>query len=331
MILGIRAEGNVKTGLGHLVRCGAIASTAREMGYDTVFFSREASVKLVAQMGFEFVVLPDCHSVENETEVFLELAASKKAERLLIDTYEWTRQCYIKANKAFNTAVIDDYARVPYAANVLINPNLYAPELDYSNCQVNKKLLGGRYAVLRREFRNTAVKNFPVNARQVLVTMGGADVNNYTPVVLEALAGFKDITITVIIGPSFKNNDEIYTAAERCKSEALIKHAPKNIAEVMAGCDLAVSAAGTTTYELCALGVPSILISQADNQKPICEYFKRTGGLCVLGDYKDVTARMITDAVENLKDDYKARERMSNTIFGMVDLRGTENILLNWS
>lgn len=327
MKIAIRADGGPAIGMGHLIRCSAIARRAVLLGHTVCFFTRAKYAKYIGEMGFDVSALPDCSNVESEAAAFIKVASDYGADCALVDNYEWTEPCYIKTKEKLYTVVIDDCARLLYSADILINANLYASELDYSRCKVTAKLLGGRYAILREEFKDIPPAKIGHKVQRVLVTMGGADINNYTPVVLKELSDISGLEIIVVAGPLTQCADAIKNTAECCKSKITIMSAPGNIAEIIGSCDIAISSAGTTVYELCAMGVPSILIMQADNQSLICDYFRKTGYMQVLGDYKDVKHGEIAAAFNLYLDSPKLREKLQETLLTLVDRNGTGNIV----
>jgi spore coat polysaccharide biosynthesis predicted glycosyltransferase SpsG len=297
MRIAIRADSGVNIGMGHVMRCKAIANEAELHGHFIRFFDNL------------------------DVDTFVNEAANVGADCVLIDSYIWTEQCYKKVTNKFASVVIDDNARLNYSADLLINANLYAADLNYSGCDVKTKLLGGRYTILRDEFRNTAPSEFRQTVKRILVTMGGADINNYTSVVLEGLTEIQGVEIVVIAGPLMRCVDKINNYG------ASVIHSPNNMAEIINSCDIAVSSAGSTVYELCAMGVPSVLIQQADNQSRICDYFTKTGHMNVLGNYNDVEQIYISDTIKKLTNNSELRKQMRENLLNLVERGGVSNIV----
>jgi UDP-2,4-diacetamido-2,4,6-trideoxy-beta-L-altropyranose hydrolase len=323
----IKADGGPEIGMGHLMRCQAIAREALNSGHDVCFFVKTGVAGYVKENGFKVYCLSETYTILDEAEELVRAASDCNTDCVIIDSYIWLLPCYKRIKESFYTAVIDDFVRLPYTADIIINANLYAPGLDYSSCDADKLLLGGKYALLREEFKNTPPADFRREARRVLVTMGGADINNYTPTVLESLADIADIEVVAIAGPMTRRLDEIRSTAKLCKGNVTILNSPNNMAEIMQSCDIAVSSAGSTVYELCAMGIPSVLIKQADNQSLICDYFDEKGSMKVLGDYKTVKPEAITNAVNEYLYNFEAREKAREALLTLVDRNGAENIL----
>lgn len=327
MRLAIRADGNPALGTGHLSRCQAIAAGAQRRQHEICFFSQSCSAPWLQQYGVPFQELPQSPDIAEETAAFIALAKHWGADWALVDTYSLDARCYADIHAAMRSIVIDDFARLPYEANILLNANLYAPWLDYSAVSAGQFLLGGQYAILRDEFLKTPPVPFHGQVKRVLVTMGGSDINQYTPFVLSALREIQVEEILVIMGACAQCMEEVQSAASDCKSPVRILRAPPNIAELFASCDFAISAAGSTVYELCALGVPAILIEQAENQHLICAYFQQTQYLPALGEYRALPVERLASAAQTLLEDVEKRRHMHKTIQSLVSRSGVENIL----
>ena len=329
MKIAVRADGDADIGTGHLSRCRAIADELLKKQHNVCFFSRKESIVWLKQYDLPFTELPYVESEEIETTVFVEKAIQWGADWALVDSYFLGVESFKSIHAAMHSIVIDDYARIPYIADILLNANLYAPGLDYSDASVDKYLLGGKYAILRDEFRQITPYKFRKRVHRILITMGGSDINDYTPFVLSALRDVQVDEMLVIVGACAGCIDEVYTIASECKSPVRVLQAPENIAELLASCDIAVSAAGSTVYELCALGVPSVLIEQADNQHLISDYFARLGPFIALGKYCEITSVELSKTVEALIQDEELRYVINRAAIDLVAMHGVSNIVDN--
>ncbi len=327
MKIAFRADGDPHIGTGHLSRCGAIALACMERQLEVCFYSREGSLSWLRAQGLPFEILPIFPTVAEETAFFIKKAGQWGAAWAVIDSYRLDTESYAATHAAMKSMVVDDYARLPYRADIFLNANLYAPALDCSHIQAEKFLLGGQYAILRKEFQLIPPAPFHEDVRRILITMGGADINSYTPFVLEALRDIEVEEILVILGAYARCQDAVQAAAKQCKSPVRILIAPPNIAALFASCDLAISAAGSTVYELCVLGVPSILIQQADNQRLIREYFQRTPSMSALEDYGHVSAQQIANETLSLIHSADRRKTMRETMMRLVTRFGVSNIV----
>ncbi len=149
-------------------------------------------------------------------------------------------------------------------------------EEDYKSLvpQDCRLLIGSKYALLRPEFsqwREFSLRRRAANPdlKKILITMGGVDSENVTGQVLELLKDCdlpKEIIITVIIGATAPNIEKVMNTAGTMRNKTEVKVNVTNMAELMSNADLAIGAVGTTTWERCALGLPAIMITLADNQ-----------------------------------------------------------------
>lgn len=327
MKIAFRTDGDESIGTGHLSRCRAIGIECLNKGHEICFFSRKKSIPWLIKYSIPFKELSDAADEKFETAEFIEKAMFWGTDFAIIDSYYLSENCYESINAAICSLAIDDYARISYRADILLNSNLYAQKLDYSSVSVNRFLLGGNYTILRDEFRHTASRPINECVERILITMGGSDVNNYTQFVLSALQNVYVNEILIIIGAYANCLNDISSLSDACKSPTRILQAPNNIAELFASSDIAISAAGSTVYELCALGVPTILIEQADNQRLIMEYFAHSGPFIPLGNHCDVTKRELYNAVNDLIEDSARRKAISKAAKALVDLNGVLNVV----
>jgi spore coat polysaccharide biosynthesis predicted glycosyltransferase SpsG len=192
---------------------------------------------------------------------------------------------------ASKLAVISDDTRYSLCCDVVINGNVYAPELEYD--WVGEKpdmLLGTEYLLIREEFQRPAGKEPPWRdpPERALVTFGGSDMNNSTPDAVRAFNGF-GLEVDVIIGPGFKNEDEIEEAAAETDAESNLLKNPDDLPRRMFEADLAVSATGSSIYELLLTGTPVLAIPQTDNQIPISQSLSSLGAIAPLNTNKIVS------------------------------------------
>jgi spore coat polysaccharide biosynthesis predicted glycosyltransferase SpsG len=203
---------------------------------------------------------------------------------------------------------------------VNINGNAHAPELDYDWIgEKPKMLLGTDYLLMREEFRELAKETPPWRdpPERAIVTFGGSDVNNSTPDAVRAFDGF-DLEVDAIIGPGFENEDEIRDAATETDAKFNLLKNPDDLPRRMFEADLAVSATGSTIYELLATGTPTICAPQSDNQRPVAESLE------------DTILRFDTNSIQNcllrLTEDSTLRQKMREDGKELIDAKGVQRV-----
>lgn len=193
--------------------------------------------------------------------------------------------------------VIDDLADRPHVCDLLLDQNMAHTGSDYDGLVPEEctRLVGPRYALLRPEFayrRSAALARREVGQglRHLLVTMGGVDYADATSAVLEALRDAplpKELRITVVMGSQAPALDKVRTLAAKMPRPAEVAVDVADMAALMADADLAIGAGGGTTWERCALGLPTIIVETAENQAGIAAAMVDAGAALTPGQLAD--------------------------------------------
>jgi len=333
--LVIRADGNAAMGSGHLMRCLSLAQAWKEAGGIVTLITGCPSKKLLDRFRCE------TFSVALLEEMYPNSQDWDKTERVLnehpdawvvVDGYHFEQFYYERIKRLGNPLlVIDDMANLKnYHADIVLNQNLNAEFLHYL-CETDANLLlGTRYVLLRREFRRFRGWNreIPKTCHNLLVSLGGADPYNETLKVLNALENIEtNLNIKVVLGATNPNRESVINCAPVKNPNIDILEAADNMAELMCQADVAITSGGSTTWELCFLGLPSIQIILARNQEEVaCELGKKEVTVN-LGWYEDVTENDITVALKELIVNAEARKSMSIKGRSIVDGKGAERVV----
>ena len=296
----IRTDASLQIGTGHVMRCLTLAVALKEKGAMVQFICRELSGNLITSIedkGFlvhklqadEIAILNNIKAdddlfhaswltvtQEQDAKECQLLIEDIKPDWLIVDhyaiDYRWEKQ--FKANYR-KLMVIDDLADRKHECDLLLDQTYGRTEEDYNALvsQTCNLLLGAQYALLRPEFAKwrqySLQRRSKPELKKILISMGGVDLENVTGQVLELLNACglpKEITITVIIGATAPNIEKVKKIADAMQNKTEVKVNVSNMAELMANADLAIGATGTTTWERCALGLPTIMMTMADNQ-----------------------------------------------------------------
>ena len=295
MRIAFRIDISNKIGTGHYMRMSALAEAFEKLGHTCKFFKGEDEP--VDYSGFDIIVL-DTYQVSDEY-----IAGLNAPNRTLV--------CY------------DDNALYTYNCDILINANLYAEELSFRlSDKIPHMLLGGRYALLRREFRDSIQITVNEHAYKVFVCFGGSDMRNITPRVVEALQGIDGIQLSVVLGEYTECDEEVYAVSG---GNTIVYKTPESMYDIMRRCDIAVASSGTMAYEMAAIGLPAISITQADNQFLIGEYMLRNKLMKCIGNWKNVDLTRLKDEVTLLLGDSGRRKTESAGLLKAVDKNGAIN------
>ncbi len=326
----IRADANRTIGTGHVMRCISVAKALRECKCEVTFVTADhEGDALIEQNSMQVVCInSDWSDLEKEINQFIRLINDEKPNLLIVDSYYVTQRYFDEISGVVPVVYIDDQNICKWNVDFLINYNIFSSVFDYSAYDYDhtKLLLGCGYAPLREEFRNIPERDFNDMSFNVMVSAGGSDPDRVTERIIERICPlFGDMTFHFIVGALNPRIKEIRLLA----GENVILHInEKHMSELMQKCDVAIAAAGSTLYELCACGTPTIIYSLADNQLPAVEEFTRQGIMISVGDSRtnENFVEDIADKLRSLKEDKGIRIRLSRQMKSIVDGKGALRI-----
>ncbi len=274
----IRVDASSQIGTGHLMRCLALGQAWKDAGGRVIFITAcqsEGLLQWLREEEFDIHLLAKPYPDAGDWDYTKDILAAHSNDWVVLDGYHFDRVYQQQVKEAgHRLLVIDDMAHLKhYHADIVLNQNLHAEQLQYSCEPYTHLLLDTRYVLLRREFLAWRgwKREIPEIARQVLVTLGGSDPENHTLKVIQALqqVDISGLEATVVIGASNPHTGILEVAIRKSSIPIRLIQNAKNMPELMAWADVAVSAAGSTVWELMFMGVPAFLIAIADNQEPI--------------------------------------------------------------
>lgn len=331
-MIWIRADANETMGSGHVMRCLSIAAALRKMGEKVCFLAAdEKTVPLLEAGGQAYHVLhTDYTRMEEELEILEGMLASYAPDFFLADSYFVTAEYFRRVRRRVPVGYVDDRCVKGLPLDLLINYNIFAEESLYGQQDGTRLLLGTAYAPLREEFRGTQYQ-VRQDALRVLVTTGGSDRYQLAGRFLEKALG-DDRTAGLeygIVSGAFNPYLKELREWEKKNGNVRIYSNVTNMRELMQKSDIAVSAGGSTMYELSAVGVPTLCFSFVDNQEEIVRGFVDQGLVCFGGNYLAQGEGMLEMLVEKmalLVSDRRLRQAYSEKQRQMVDGKGAERI-----
>ena len=332
----IRADASVAIGTGHVMRCLALAQAWQDAGGRAVFAMAEATAAIQARLKAESC---DVESVSHaagttaDASQTIALAGERKSDWIVVDGYKF-RADYQRVLKAAgcNILFLDDYGHSQhYFADLVLNQNVSASADSYLHKEPQTRLLlGPQYCLLRREFAKWRrwERNVSPECHRLLVMMGGSDPENLTARVIEALAVAKldRLETAVVIGGSNPHFAMLRELAARSGQKITVQRDMLDMAEPMAASDVAISAAGSTCWELCLMGLPALLVDVADNQTEVALELDRRGCAIRVGDRR-VSAENIADQLKRLVGSRELRQSLSQRSRELVDGNGATRVV----
>ncbi|MEY7849456.1 UDP-2,4-diacetamido-2,4,6-trideoxy-beta-L-altropyranose hydrolase [Natrarchaeobius sp. A-rgal3] len=325
MHLVIRADGGPSIGFGHLFRSTTIAEKfGRNDSRVTYATTTPSSVERVCPAEVEIVEL---HS-RSDPDPFVEWLVDVEPDIVVSDAYPVDTPYQQAVREYVPLVVISDDTRHAVNADILINGNLYAKNLQYEFVE-NEPLqcVGPAYALLREPFQLLAGRDPPwrTEPERALVTMGGSDTTNRTPAVIQAFDGLS-IRVDAIVGPGFSNEQEweLRDVANNVSADVRLERDPDDLSTRMFRADFAVCTASTTTYELLAIGTPIVCQPIADNQDRIATALSERDVATILE--RDANVDSIRRAITAYTTDETLRRERREIGQTLVDGRGADRV-----
>lgn len=322
--VAFRVDASLRIGNGHVMRCLTLASALRARGARCRFVCREHPGHLGAHIlaaGFELALLPAPSAAESggagvddgyaawlgvpaavdaaQTHVAL---GEARCDWLVVDHYalasSWESALRSTCDRLM---VLDDLADRAHDCDLLLDQNAGAAAARYAG-RVGPRtrlLAGARFALLRPEFaarRDASLARRGMAPwRRLLISLGGVDAADTTGRVLAALATARlpvDATVVVVLGPHAPALAAVRQAAATLPWPAEVRVDVQDMAELLADADLAIGAAGSSAWERCCLGLPTLLVVAADNQRDGAQALVAAGAAWLLGDAHTAPARL---------------------------------------
>ena len=339
-LVAFRADASVKIGTGHVMRCLTLADELRRSGYTCVFICRLADGELTSEIvrrGHRVTTLP-CISSTSKTpdlsrsDSWLGTTFQRDAQEtisalvdleippewLVVDHYgidtHWESEV---APFVGQILVIDDLANRPHSCSVLLDQNLYQQMNERYEHLVDPgciALLGPQYALLRSEFQQARsfLRPRTGEVERLFVFFGGIDRDNMTSLALRAISRLSDLNLSgdVVVGSGNPHLTEVERLTQSLGNFHLHVQSG-DIARLMSSADLSIGAGGTTTWERAYLGLPSISVVVAENQREMTDAAARAGVCISLGWFEQVSETSIAEAIRSAVASPQVMRKMS--------------------
>ena len=324
-MLYVRADGNGKIGMGHIMRCVSIAKEIMKKGYEVKFLlASNEPTDVLRDANIPYSLLNTTYTqMEEELDMLTEILSED--DKILVDSYYVTNKYLLCLKNICAVFYMDDVHSFEYPTDMIINGNIYGNREKY----VAKKVLGGcQYAPLRSEFKQAREKRKP---QKILLTTGSSDPFGLTEKITKRILEDELLMqqeVDVICGKYNASYDALKKIEERHKNIRVHRNV-SDMWEYMKTAMLAISAGGTTMTELGCMGVPIVCFSFVDNQDNIVRTFAEDGYAHYGGFWINEGERLIDNicvAAKELVSDSKLRETYSKKLMELIDGKGCERI-----
>ncbi|MEO5338929.1 MAG: UDP-2,4-diacetamido-2,4,6-trideoxy-beta-L-altropyranose hydrolase [Magnetococcus sp. MYC-9] len=355
MTVVFRVDASLQIGSGHVMRCMTLAGRLRAEGVAVHFICRAHPGHLMALIAAQdypvhslpvpdVPVAPDSgeplahghwlgvSQAVDAREVIAVLRPLGEVAWLVVDHYGLDRRWETElATHVGRILVVDDLADRAHACDLLLDQNLHDGMQQRYRPWVSPRctlLLGPHYALLRPQFAAARQRMRPRDGhvRRLLLFLGGADPGNVTTKALQALAPL-DREVDVVLGGSNPHRAQIQAlCAQNARFHCHVQ--VESMAELMLQADLALGAAGTTSWERCCLELPCLLLILADNQRSIARLLAERGVARLLGEAAEVSAAQITQAVRALMQEPSVCRQMQSRAASLCDGLGVHRVAM---
>lgn len=345
----IRVDASAKIGIGHLMRCIALAQALKKKDYNVIFVSRKldfASEDILSRHDFNLELLEDDIDENKDGDLTSQIAQNHGARCIMVDHYGLQEDFRtLLKNKGFHLLVVDDILKQSrITADIILNQNIGAQSLEpvYRKIAPEAKafLLGEKYVMFRSEIlsrgesirflrtRKLEVLQQKKRNPNILVTFGGTDSLGLSPRIIEV---FKNIPsdlfqqIYVVLGSNVSSSVLTATKTAMRNFPVVNLFINPDMAALMEDADVAVTAGGSTVYELAFMGVAQVILKIAENQDLVCRSFAQKKSAQVLFSpiKKEDLSKAILDLLHN-RDLISGYSRMNMDI---VDGMGVDRVI----
>jgi UDP-2,4-diacetamido-2,4,6-trideoxy-beta-L-altropyranose hydrolase len=331
----LRVDASHKIGLGHAMRCFALAQAWRRAGGVIIMVMRTADQILQERLSVQGIRVALLNGVADEISYINKLVEQNSVDWIVIDGYQFDSK-YIRSIKENNKRVmlIDDDATLSYySADIILNQNLHAQANIYKGKTEAQLLIGSHYALMREEFldKRSWQRDFPQINLNVLFTFGGADPQNNTLAVIKCLIGslmrgFHDMRIRIIVGGANNKGAMIGRMVKDIKNIQIYNDVSE-MGEHIRWCDIIASGAGSTVWESALCQTPMILIPSSDIERKVAVAMMELGASVSFLNIQETGFQCAIDAIFNLRDDYVQRVKLGKTAGKLVDGKGATRVV----
>lgn len=309
MTIIFRCNASSVVGVGHLVRCCALAYILKQQGETCIMVGPDNFYKnnQYQEIFTEWIPVNNWKSSQEDSAALIYIAKKNEASLLVLDDYRVDENYQLSIRKAgLKWLQFSNPKNKAIWADMYIDPNPGAHVEDYKALVHNENtqlLLGPTYAILRSEFLKIKKKPTPNNTKQVLVSFGGGDDHGGIEFVLSTLLPVTpdNLRFVVVSGLINPNNNQLKEWINVNGRERVDLHInPQEVAKLFLACDIAVISGGTTTYEVDCCGLPFIIISNADNQVEQSQAWDSSGKAKYLGNLDSVNKDLFISTFKKL-------------------------------
>ena len=333
----IRVDSTYESGMGHFMRTLALAQKWQKEKDDVYFLinDNENLKKRINEENMKYIVNPFKSGSLDDSRFLLDIALDKNISWIVVDGYVFNEKYFdfLRENNLNFLIFDDDGNKSHYNADIVLNQNLHGKKEWYEfKTDANTKLLiGTDYTLLRNEFLEfqSYTKIIKNKANNILITLGGSDVKNYSSDILKVLnyLNFNDFEVIILIGANNVHEEELYKIINTLDFQVKILKNVSNMPEIMRWADLAFSSGGTTVWELAFMGVPTIVGATSYVEEVLLTGLNENNLFKTVGKLENLNKKELANIFDYLINNKDAREKMSIDGQKFIDGHGSKRVI----
>jgi spore coat polysaccharide biosynthesis predicted glycosyltransferase SpsG len=329
-----RVDAAPRVGWEHLSRCLVLAAALQRRRRSAYFLSQVEPGSLglsIKRAGNEWLEADSPAGTEEDLAELMQEVRRLRPAAVIVDAPD-IQDAYLAALRNTGVLVVslDSLASIPFPSRLVINPLLAPGRESYEFGHGTQLLLGPRYALVRPEIRRIR----PVRAQEpaqpfrALVAMGDDDPHNQSGELAKTLLNTPRVgRVDVVVKPYHKDLEALQALAAQCPDRLEIISEPAEVPGRIARCHFAVAAGNAWSLELACVGVPQVVIVQAEVHWPTAQRLEEEGAATCLGWYANVSAQTLRQATQDLLSDTLERQAMARCGRKLIDGRGPDRLV----
>lgn len=325
----IRADASLAIGTGHAMRCLALAQAWQDSGGEAILVAAELPVSMLSRFSDNKITELRVEAVPgspDDARCLISELSRINPDWMVIDGDRF-RADYLRSIHASGSRVllIDDYADRPsFSADMIVNPNFGADPERYRTRGFQAPVLAGsHYALLRREFQASRVREVRERGNRILVTLGGSDPEDLTSQIASALAACPDLDVTIVAGGAYANKDRLVSQAGPGTKLIFNSH---NMHDLMMEADIAITIAGGTLWELLSLGCAVLSYARTPGGAYLATCLAQKGMIVDMGEISCFDPGKIVPVVREIENSISTRQHMASQGQTLVDGLGAKRV-----
>ena len=326
-----RVDGSHQIGLGHIYRTKALASSLKSLGKNLVFLIKKDKESERILNNFDFIVLKNEINFKDELNTIKKLVEEFSVKTIISDLFIYNDN-YLESLSRLDKNLVTFHEHTDHdsLSNLIINYNTYKEVIKNEN-KNEQHCLGPRYCIFPETLINRKAITVHSDVKKVLLSFGGSDPCDYTFKIAKLLDNnhhcLESIEEVIVhLGPSNSQHENIKKLLHESSLNLTIKKNVKDLHAIMCQCDLAFASGGNTMYELCSLGIPTIVLPQNQHQEAFAKELSRKKVILLIEKSEINNDIRILKSLINLIENQQVRVEMHKFSTKFFDFKGVKRV-----